>query len=145
MFDDQTQPDNSFAVLELTTEECWELLRSTRVGRLASCALGRPYVVPINFIVDEHTLVFRTAEGTKLAALRNASPVAFEIDDHDAQSRCATSVIVTGRATEVTEPADWDAVHVLPLFPWHVEPKAHFVRITPEVVTGRRFRAVYAN
>ena len=28
----------------------------------------------------------------------------------------------------------------LPLYPWHVAPKHRFVRILPELVTGRRFR-----
>ena len=126
------QSSHPLAVEELTSEECWDVLRSTRVGRLASCANGRPHLVPINFIVDGRTLVFRTAEGTKLAAIRHASPVAFEVDDHDAQTGCATSVVVAGRADEVTEPAEWASALLLPLFPWHVAPKAHFVRITPE-------------
>lgn len=143
MSEDVTKRRSPFAVDELTSAECWELLRSSRVGRLASCAQGRPYIVPVNFIVDGRTIVFRTAEGTKLAAVRHAAPVSFEIDDHDPQTGTATSVVVTGRATEITEPDEWDAAQERPLFPWHVEPKAYFVRISPDEVTGRRFRAVY--
>ena len=132
-----------FAVEELTPEACWEMLRSARVGRLATCTDGRPHLVPINFIVDRGTLVFRTAEGTKLTALRRAE-VAFEVDDFDPASGTATSVIVTGRAAEITRPEDWESAQSLLLFPWHVDPKPHFVRIMPDIVTGRRFRAVYA-
>ena len=56
----------------------------------------------------------------------------------------AWSVIVAGRATEVTRADEWEHVHDLLLFPWHLAPKPFFVRIVPEAVTGRRFRAVYA-
>jgi uncharacterized protein len=131
------------AVEELTAPTCWALLASTRVGRLAVCMSGMPRIFPVNFVVDERTIVFRTAPGTKLSALKN-SHVAFEIDDYDPDSGHASSVIVEGRASEITEGADWNHAIGLPLFPWHVSPKAHFVRITPDNVSGRRFRAVYA-
>ena len=129
-------------VEELTVPACWELLASTRVGRLAVCMSGLPGIFPVNFVVDEQTIVFRTAPGTKLSALKN-SHVAFEIDDYDPDDGHASSVIVEGRAAEITEAADWDRALGLPLFPWHVSPKGHFVRITPDNVSGRRFRAVY--
>ena len=128
---------------ELTSRECWALLGSTRVGRLAVCISGFPGIFPVNFVVDDETIVFRTAEGTKLAALTNVH-VAFEIDDYDPDSGQASSVIVEGRAAEVTEADDRDRAVGLPLFPWQVAPKGHFVRITPDTVSGRRFHAVYA-
>ena len=132
-----------FAVEELDPRACWDYLRAAHVGRLAVCIDGRPHVVPINFIVQRRSIVFRTAEGTKLAALPGRE-VAFEVDDYDSGSRSATSVIVVGRATEMTEPDEWESAQSLPLFPWHVAPKPHFVRIVPDRVTGRRFRAAYA-
>ncbi|MBA3288089.1 MAG: pyridoxamine 5'-phosphate oxidase family protein, partial [Acidimicrobiia bacterium] len=42
--------------------------RSMSVGRLATYASGRPHIVPVNFVVDGRTIVFRTAEGAKLSA-----------------------------------------------------------------------------
>jgi nitroimidazol reductase NimA-like FMN-containing flavoprotein (pyridoxamine 5'-phosphate oxidase superfamily) len=131
------------AIEELTPSECWELLASTRVGRLAVCVSGRPGIFPVNFVVDDETIVFRTAAGTKLSALTNVH-VAFEIDDYDAHSGHASSVIVDGRAAEITDGGGRDRALGLPLFPWQVAPKGHFVRITPHTVSGRRFRAVYA-
>ena len=131
------------AMEELSVEACWSVLGSAQVGRLAVCVDGSPRIFPINFIVDEETIVFRTAPGTKLAASINAD-VAFEVDDYDVDSGQAFSVIVEGRATEISEAAEWDRALGLPLFPWHVTPKGHFVRITPDTVSGRRFRAVYA-
>ena len=60
--------------------------------------------------------MFRTAAGTKLAAARDQA-VAFEIDDYDARSQQATSVIVSGRAEEITEVEEWENSLGLPLVP----------------------------
>jgi len=51
-----------------TVPECWTLLRSTPVGPLAKVVDGRPDIHPVNHLVDHGTVLFRTAEGTKLRA-----------------------------------------------------------------------------
>ena len=135
--------DDPIAIEELPVVTCWELVRTRRVGRLAVNVDGRARIFPINFVVDGQTIVFRTAPGTKLSAARGAD-VEFEVDHYDASTGRAWSVIMAGRATEVTRADEWEHVHDLLLFPWHLAPKPFFVRIDPEAVTGRRFRAVYA-
>jgi uncharacterized protein len=127
-------------VLEANT--CWELLRSSEVGRLAVSIRGRPDLFPVNFIVDHGTVVFRTAEGTKLAASVLGEFVAFEVDGYDAEAGDAWSVVIKGQAREIERMQDvFDALD-LPLFPWHAAPKHRFVRIEPEEVSGRRFHVV---
>ncbi len=112
----------------LETNTCWELLRSCEVGRLAVAVGTQPDIFPINFVVDHGTVVFRTAEGTKLAAAVLGRGVAFEIDGYDADAGDAWSVVVKGRATEIERMQDvFDALD-LPLFPWHASPKHRFVR-----------------
>ena len=90
--------------------------------------------------MDHGTLVFRTAEGTKLAAAVGQQ-VAYEVDGYDPGSGEAWSVVVKGRAVEVRELHEALDVLGLPLFPWHTEPKPRLVRIDPTGVTGRRFQA----
>jgi nitroimidazol reductase NimA-like FMN-containing flavoprotein (pyridoxamine 5'-phosphate oxidase superfamily) len=127
-------------ILEANT--CWELLRNAEVGRLAVSIGERPDIFPVNFVVDHGSMVFRTAEGTKLAAAVLGRAVAFEIDGYDADVGEALSVVVKGCATEVERMQDvYDALE-LPLFPWHAAPKHRFVRIEPEDVSGRRFTVV---
>ncbi len=46
-----------------------------------------PDIFPINYKVDHGTLVFRTAEGTKLHAATGDTPVALEADGVDGQRR----------------------------------------------------------
>ena len=50
----------------LAADACWPLLRDAEVGRLAVVIGDHTDIFPINHIVDHGTLVFRSAEGTKL-------------------------------------------------------------------------------
>ena len=68
-------------VLDLDT--CWQLLDTHHVGRLAVSIANQPEIFPINYVVDDQSLVFVTAEGTKLAAAVLGTGVAFEIDSAD--------------------------------------------------------------
>ena len=121
-----------------------ELLRSTEVGRLAVSITDHPDIFPVNFVIDRGTVVFRTAEGTKLAAAVLGRAVAFEVDGYNSDSGEAWSVVVKGHAVEIERMQDlFDALD-LPLFPWHSAPKHRFVRIEPHQISGRRFHVVDA-
>jgi len=126
----------------LDPDECWALLRQADVARLAVSIMNRPDIFPINYVVDHGRVVFRTAEGTKLAASVLGDAVAFEVDGYDAASGDAWSVVIKGRAVEIEHMHDvFDALD-LPLFPWHAAPKPRFVSIEPDEITGRRFHVV---
>ena len=99
---------------------------------------GEIDVFPVNYIVDERTLLFRTAPGTKLAELTAHDAVAFEVDgygEHD-----AWSVVVKGTAARLDHQAEIDRADSLPLVPWIPTLKYTYVRITPTSLSGRRFR-----
>ncbi len=122
----------------LSTSECWSRLRGTPVGRLAVVVHGHPDIFPVNHLVDHGSLLFRTAEGTKLAGAVG-HPVAFEVDGYGLDTGTAWSVVVKGLAAEVTRMDDVIDVMGYPLFPWHMSHKPHFIRIEPVSVTGRRY------
>jgi nitroimidazol reductase NimA-like FMN-containing flavoprotein (pyridoxamine 5'-phosphate oxidase superfamily) len=131
--------DETLAPMEhLTVSESWSLVRSVPVGRLAVVFEGKPEIFPLNHVVDQGTLVFRTAEGTKLAAAVGHD-VAYEVDGIGAEGAVAWSVVVKGRAREVTRLHESLEALDLPLQPWHRGPKPRLVRIEPEEVHGRRF------
>lgn len=126
----------------LSTRECWELLRAEEYGRLAVTDDEGPVIYPINATIDHATLVFRTAEGAKVDAIRADPRVAFEIDGYDPDRETAWSVVIRGTAAEITGRLEAiDAVE-LGVTPWQHGPKPAFIRITPSSVTGRRFRRV---
>jgi hypothetical protein len=118
---------------------CWALLRTAQVGRLAVSVGNEPDIFPVNFAVDHGSIVFRTAEGTKLAALTVSPTVAFEADGYSAEENEAWSVVVKGRAQEIRGQFDLLDSMALPVFPWQAGPKPRSIRIVPDSITGRRF------
>jgi uncharacterized protein len=133
--------DDSGSATELPANACWALLRSCEVGRLAVVVAERPEIFPVNYVVDHGSVVFRTATGTKLDRSVERA-VAFEADGYVPERGEAWSVVVKGRAREISGGYELLDTADLPLFPWHAAPKQRFVRIVPEEITGRRFRVV---
>lgn len=131
--------DDEDQVRELSVDECWEMLRAGDLGRLAFRVVDEIHILPINYAVLGESVVFRTAEGTKLLGVVMGAPVALEVDSHDEES--AQSVVVRGIAQLLPE----DEAHVaddLASLSWVQPgmPKDNVVRIVPAEVTGRQFR-----
>jgi hypothetical protein len=126
----------------LNEDECWQLFNDAQVGRLAFAVAGEPEIFPVNFVVDGRALLFRTAEGTKLAGLTVSSRVAFEVDGYEPDSGEAWSVVLKGEAERLDHFPDIYAAEKLPIFPWQASPKQWIVRVMPAKVTGRRFTVV---
>jgi len=122
---------------ELSEQDSWNLLSSVALGRLATCVEGQPEIFPVNFAVQQHTILLRTAEGTKVLHAKLNEYVAFEVDGHNAEE--GWSVIVKGRAYVLgaAEYAEAERGHVLP---WTMTVKDRFIRIVPTQISGRRFR-----
>lgn len=133
--------DDAFAgagVEVLTEAECLRLLVTQPIGRIAVSMEALPAVFPVNFCVVDRHVMFRTATGTKLRAALRDTVVAFEVDDFDAGDRSGWSVLVVGRASEV--PAEELArLEPLPVRPWAPGVHDHMVRVSLDVVSGRRF------
>jgi nitroimidazol reductase NimA-like FMN-containing flavoprotein (pyridoxamine 5'-phosphate oxidase superfamily) len=124
----------------LSLDQCWKLLEEMPVGRLAVMGDGRPDVFPVNFGVLDRAVVFRTEMGAKLHAVATHGWVALEADQIDIEGRRGWSVVVKGRAGELTRPEDVARASDLPLQLWVPGQKTRWVRIDPTEVTGRRLR-----
>lgn len=124
-------------VEHISEDECWDLLLSSNLGRLALSVGGEPDIYPVNFVASDRRLVLRTAEGTKLLELTVNSRVAFETDGVGRDE--AWSVVVKGTARALEKRAEIDAAEALPLRPQIPTLKYVFVEIAPTEVTGRRF------
>ncbi len=123
----------------LEVHECWALLRQGAVGRLGVVSDGHPDIFPVNYKVEDETLVFRTGEGTKLQAIEEGGYVALEADAVSADFGFAWSVVVKGTAAQVENPGNSLNKVSRTLFPWQGVGKDQLIRISPESVTGRRF------
>ena len=122
----------------LSAAACWGLLAEAGGGRIGVLVDSAPEIYPVNFVVDGEAIVFRTDPGSKLRGLDRSPSVCFEADQLDLEARTGWSVLVKGRAVEVTGADDLRRVEALPLRYWSVGEKAHWIRIVPAEVTGRR-------
>jgi nitroimidazol reductase NimA-like FMN-containing flavoprotein (pyridoxamine 5'-phosphate oxidase superfamily) len=130
---DMVQPDTG-QLSDLSPDECWTLAASVPLGRLAWSGPEGPTVVPVNFVVSDGQVHVRTAAYSAQARECDDSPVAFEVDRFDAETRTGWSVLLRGRAhlrfggaAEGGQPEVWPA-------------GAHALLLTIDVdhVSGRR-------
>jgi nitroimidazol reductase NimA-like FMN-containing flavoprotein (pyridoxamine 5'-phosphate oxidase superfamily) len=124
-------------VVIMDTEECWTRLVHATFGRLAVTAGGEIDIYPINFVISDRKLYFRTAPGSKLLELSANPSVALEIDHVDEE--IAYSVVLKGEAERLEHQGDIDAADRLPLVPWVPTLKYRWVRINPTSISGRLF------
>jgi len=124
-------------VRTLDASECWEFLRRHEFGRLAFRLAEQVHISPVNYAVDHDTLLFRTAEGSKLLGLLQNPEVVLEIDAHDDKN--ARSVVVRGTARRLDDDEAHRAENV-PLRPWLGDRKDHVIEISPTELSGRWFQ-----
>jgi len=114
----------------LSEAECRRLLRSRTLGRVALVSDALPWIVPVEYVYDEATILFRTESDAKLQAATSGDVLAFEVDVYDPDSGDVASVHVLGRTSLFTRASDADpaALH-------------EYVRLHCEIMSGRRVRS----
>lgn len=121
--------------VELSAAECRELLGTDVVGRVAFGTPAGPRIVPVNYVLADDTLEFRTSAYSELATYAVGQPVAFEIDHLDAERRRGWSVVAHGvceRLDPLDEPAGADPE------PWAGGNRWTRLRLPWTELTGRR-------
>ncbi|GAA1537496.1 pyridoxamine 5'-phosphate oxidase family protein [Nocardioides humi] len=115
----------------LSDEECWDLLRSRPVGRLAWSGGEGVSVVPVNFAVEGDAVLLRTTPYSAMARDCADREVAFEVDQIDEEGHGGWSVLVRGRCERERRASDGPT-------PWATGPRVLGLRIAVESLTGRR-------
>ena len=122
----------------LDRQECLRLLAKVPVGRLVYTRQALPAVLPVNFGLDtDSSVLVRTSATSALVRAVDGVVVAFEADDFNADEHSGWSVVVTGRATAVTDPAEHERLSRTGPVSWVVTQDWVFLRIEAEMVTGR--------
>jgi nitroimidazol reductase NimA-like FMN-containing flavoprotein (pyridoxamine 5'-phosphate oxidase superfamily) len=130
------------AVAELGVEASWIRLAAHHRGRLGVSEGDVPGIYPVDYVIRDRAILFRTAEGEKLRRIRNNELVVFEVDGEI--ERSAWSVVVTGIARELVhhDEVPDDAAASLP--PWAPTEPYAFVRIEPTAIRGRQWEPPHA-
>ncbi|MGW7821612.1 IS5 family transposase [Streptomyces puniciscabiei] len=82
-------------------------------------------------------VLLRISTASELARAVDGAVVAFEADAADVDTHSGWSVVVSGRAELVTDPAEAARLERVAPRSWTPSPEEVFVRIEPELVTGR--------
>jgi nitroimidazol reductase NimA-like FMN-containing flavoprotein (pyridoxamine 5'-phosphate oxidase superfamily) len=128
--------DNGLEIL--SPAQCRDLLAHATVGRIAVTVAALPAIFPVNYGLLGDEIVFLTGEGTKLRAAVERAVVAFQIDHFDELATSGWSVMAVGMAQEITDPDQIRAARRLGLRPFAAGDRSHFVKISPEFLSGRR-------
>jgi nitroimidazol reductase NimA-like FMN-containing flavoprotein (pyridoxamine 5'-phosphate oxidase superfamily) len=125
-------------LVELDRATCLRLLATGVVGRVVFTESALPAAQPVNYLLDDEEVVFRTANGSKLAAATRHHVVAFQADQIDEAARTGWSVLGVGEAYEVVDPARLaELADRLPP-PWVEGQGLHTISIPLQRLTGRR-------
>jgi nitroimidazol reductase NimA-like FMN-containing flavoprotein (pyridoxamine 5'-phosphate oxidase superfamily) len=133
---------------QLDDAECLRLISPGGLGRLAYSGRYGLTVLPVNYMLHEGSIVFRTAqdsptdEDLRTGIAHAEYKVAFEIDDFDLAAREGWSVLIQGAAHHVDSDTERASVLQAGVEPWAGGTRDLFIRITPDRITGRRIRRV---
>lgn len=122
----------------LTRAQSMHLLASVPLGRVVFTHHALPAIRPVNHIVDGDDIIIRSHPGAAIVSAADQAAgviVAYEGDDISPATRTGWTVIVTGTARLVSDPAD-TARYAPVLRPWVAGDMSQLIRIHADIVTG---------
>ena len=122
----------------LSVDEVWEVFGESGVAHLALRAEPTGVdIMPINYLVNDRMLYFRSAPGAKLVELTRNPSVAVQAEvNRDGRWY---SVVIKGNAQRLALDEEIHASGVLSLRAEQPGEKFNYVRVTPHSVTGISF------
>ncbi|MFI8100774.1 helix-turn-helix domain-containing protein [Streptomyces sp. NPDC086023] len=131
-------PDGTAHPVVLEEEECRRLLGVRGIGRVAVFTSEGPAVHPVNYLVVEGDVAFRTAADTVLARAAGTE-AAFEVERIDDVSAKGWSVLAVGLLQAASDPEELDGRAAAAHYePWAGGTRTHWMRLAPVRLTGRR-------
>ena len=89
----------------LSDTEAREVIKAGKVGRLGCIDKAEPYVVPINYLVDEGSIYSHSLPGRKIDAMRAHPRVCLQVDQVNDDFHWR-SAIAFGNFEELDRPGD---------------------------------------
>jgi nitroimidazol reductase NimA-like FMN-containing flavoprotein (pyridoxamine 5'-phosphate oxidase superfamily) len=87
---------------QLNNEQILRVLKSNALGRIACREDSRLYIVPVNYIYEDNSIIVHSNEGMKIRMMRKTPSVCFEVDEIKSFTNWK-SVIAWGEYYELTE------------------------------------------
>lgn len=126
-------------LVAIDPNDCVSLLESAPWIRIGFVTDDGVAVLPVNHLIHDGAIFFRTGPGSKLGSAAATGPVTVEADDGDVATREAWSVMARGHASIVTDQDLIERLMALPFEPWALpDTQAFWVRVDVDDIAGRR-------
>ncbi len=123
----------------LSLMECRLLLRSKRVGRVVFTDHALPSALPVNYLLTDDGVVFRTDPTGLLASMLDGqigAVLGFQVDDVDENLESGWSVLLVGLAARLPED-EARRSDLAALRSWGAQESSTLIRIPMDRLTGR--------
>lgn len=128
--------EGMFAALD--PDDCRALLRTQEVGRVAwTSPVAGLLILPVNYVVRDGLVVFRTSRSSVLAELTEGREVSFQVDDIDVSTGNGWSVMLQGVSSTPTDEAQLAALRADGPMPWAMGDRDLFVTVQVREISGR--------
>jgi nitroimidazol reductase NimA-like FMN-containing flavoprotein (pyridoxamine 5'-phosphate oxidase superfamily) len=123
----------------LDWDACFALAGTQPMGRLGVTNDALPIIMPVAFALLDRTPVIKVASGAVRRAATQGAVCCFEVDAADTDWARAWSVMMIGRLAVIEDPPTIERADQLglPTWPGQVGADTVYVRLVPQVVTGR--------
>ena len=96
-------------VEELRTNECWEVLKRTGLGRIACSQDDQPYIAPFEFASDNRKSLYGfSLVGKMIEWMRKNPLVCVEVEDRDKYDDL-TTIVIFGRYEELPDAPEFES------------------------------------
>lgn len=132
---------------KLGRQECLLLLGSVGLGRVVFTLGALPAIRPVNHLMVDDDIIIRTHLDSGIVSAggrQREVVVAYEADEIDPLTHTGWSVVATGIARLVREPAEVARYETV-LRPWTDRQMDCVIRIQPELVTGYRLEPTHGS
>lgn len=123
---------------EISPDQCWALIAGQTTGRLGFLLDGWVTIFPLNCVIHDRTVYFRTSpEG--VIARQQISRAGFQLDHIDAGTRSGWTILVNGTLQRATDPELLKTLWGRPAEePWAPGQRNVFFGISTEKISGRQ-------
>lgn len=131
-------PRHEVSYTRLSPADCERLVGDRGIGRFVFDSERGPVALPVNYVVADGDILFRTASETSIDRALPDAPASFEVDVIDDTMRTGWSVLFTGKVERVEAANELGQIEKLGLDPWAGGRRDVLVRLMPIEVSGRR-------
>lgn len=130
-------PAPSHRETPLDERECWQLIRTVPVGRLAFTEHALPVILPAHFIIRDAEIVLASLADARVISADRGAIVAFEVDAYQPATQEGWCVSTLGRSRRITDTQEITALDELHFNPWTGDPNRHYIAIEVNRLRGK--------